>query len=83
MTLFDRKLVLSGQKLLCKKCGKDLSEEVVPKPVRCNYSGLICRYPCGKSTLPKHDLEYQPCKRNTPPTKEWLEAHPEAQKAVA
>lgn len=77
MSIFDKKTVLSGQPLLCKKCGHDLTEEIVPTPVRCNYSGLVCAYPCGKSTLPNHDLEYQPCKRNTPPKREWVEAHPE------
>ena len=77
-TVFERKTVESKEPLLCKKCGKDLSELVRPKVVKCNYSGKLCAYPCGKSTSPRHDWGDQPCQRNTPPSEEWFEAHPKA-----
>lgn len=77
-TIFDRKDIAAGKELHCKKCGEDLTELVRPVPIRCNFSGLICAYPCGKSTSPRHDLGYQVCKRNTPPSKEWLAEHPDA-----
>lgn len=75
-TIFDRVDIVNGVDLHCKKCGKDMNDLVRPQPVRCNYSGLICAYPCGKSSSPRHDHGNQPCKRNTPPSKEWLDAHP-------
>lgn len=78
MTLFDRPLVTSWAELHCKKCGKDLTADVRPKVVRCNYSGKLCAYSCGKSKSPKHEYGDQPCERNTPPMQEWLDAHPTA-----
>lgn len=76
-TVFERDKVQSSEALLCKKCGFDLSDAVRPEVTRCNYSGLLCAYPCGKSTTPRHDYKELPCKRNTPPSPEWYKAHPE------
>lgn len=75
-TVFDRHDIMEGKPLLCKKCGEDLAPLVKPKVVRCNHSGLLCAYPCGKSTAPRHDLGFQICKRNTPPSDEWIATHP-------
>lgn len=74
LNLFERPEILAGGKLVCKKCGTDLTDEIRPKPVICNYSGLVCAYPCGNSTVPKHDNIK--CERNTAPSEEWLDAHP-------
>lgn len=68
-TIFDRRDIIAGADLRCKKCGADLNAEVRPKPVRCNFSGLVCTYPCGKSKKPTPDIGYQVCKKNTPPKK--------------
>lgn len=76
-TVFERLVIMSGAKLLCKKCGKDLTAQVVPEVVRCNYSGKLCAYPCGKSKSPKHDHGDLPCERNTPPSDSWLKSHPD------
>lgn len=76
-TVFEKAAIKGGETLRCKKCGYDMTDLVVPVPIRCNYSGKICAYPCGKSTSPKHDLGYQPCLRNTPPSAEWVAAHPD------
>ena len=76
-TVFERPDILAGKTLLCKKCGKDLTGEVRPDVVRCNYSGKLCAYPCGKSRSPKHEYGDQPCERNTPPSQAWVEAHPD------
>lgn len=73
--VFEREKILSSD-LLCKKCGNDLTAVVRPKPVKCNYSGYVCAYPCGNSKVPKHEHGDMPCERNTRPTEEWLEAHP-------
>lgn len=78
LNIFERSEVLSDDRLLCKKCGKDLTDIVTPKTVVCNYSGYVCAYPCGNSKVPKHD--HQPCERNTPPTEEWLEKYPKMRK---
>lgn len=67
INLYDRAEVIAGGPLVCEKCGKDLSDIARPKPIRCNYSGLVCIYPCGKSTSPSPSTGFQPCKRNTPP----------------
>ena len=74
-TVFQRADILAGETLRCKRCGKDLTDMVRPEVVRCNYSGKLCAYPCGKSTSPRHDRGDQPCERNTPPSAEWLAAH--------
>ncbi len=66
-TIFDRQEVIDEGGLVCKACGEDLSGQVRPQPIRCNYSGKVCIYPCGKSTSALSDLGYQICKRNTPP----------------
>ena len=68
---------------LCGKCQpapkkSDLTALVRPEPLRCNYSGLVCAYPCGKGASAHPEHGYQVCRRNTPPTEEWLAAHPEA-----
>ena len=76
-TVFERPDILAGKTLLCKKCGKDLTDEVRPDVVRCNYSGKLGAYPCGKSRSPKHEYGDQPCERNTPPPQAWVEAHPD------
>ena len=76
--VFERPKILSGSTLLCKKCGKDMTDLIKPDVVRCNYSGKFCAYPCGKSTSPKHERGDQPCERNTPPSQEWYDQHPEA-----
>ncbi|PWL78867.1 MAG: hypothetical protein DBY20_03005 [Coriobacteriia bacterium] len=55
---------------------------VRPKPVKCNYSGYICAYPCGNSKSPRHDHGDMPCERNTPPSEEWLASHPKARAFV-
>lgn len=78
MTMFGRREVIAGGPLKCKKCGTDIREVVQPEVVRCNYSGKLCAYPCGKSTSPKHEHGDLPCERNTPPSQEWLDAHPDA-----
>lgn len=79
VTVYERAKVQSGERLLCKKCGHDQTEAVVPKVTRCNHSGLLCAYPCGRSTSSiKHEHGYQRCERNTPPSEEWLAAHPTA-----
>lgn len=67
-TIFDRRDIIAGKDLLCKKCGRDLSTEVRPQPIKCHYSGLWCAYPCGKSKGEISHLGYQVCKRNTPPS---------------
>mgnify|MGYP007024218409 CR=1 FL=1 len=66
-TIFDRRDIIAGADLQCKKCGADLSEIARPKPVLCSYSGLTCAYPCGKSTSSHDDDSFRLCKRNTPP----------------
>lgn len=78
MTLFDKAVIKQGGPLPCKKCGVDLSEDVRPKVVKCNYSGLLCAYPCGNSTASKHEYGDQRCEMNTPPSDEWFAAHPKA-----
>ena len=78
LTVFEKAQVIAGGPLLCKKCGKDLSYMCRPKVVLCNYSGKLCAYSCVKSVSPKHDWGDQPCERNTPPSKEWMDAHPTA-----
>ena len=80
VNIFQRLDIMEKDKLLCKKCGLDLTDRVRPKVTRCNYSGLLCAYPCGKSTSPRHDFGDMPCERNTPPSREWLDAHPTAVK---
>lgn len=65
-TIFDRHDIIDGMDLRCKKCGADMNELVRPKPVKCNFSGLVCAYPCGKSASVTSELGYQLCKRNTP-----------------
>lgn len=80
LNLFERPVILAGEALLCKKCGRDLSDEIRPKPVLCNYSGYVCAYPCGNSKVPEHGNI--PCERNTPPDEEWLEEHPKMRKYV-
>lgn len=76
--VFEREKIQSKEPLLCKRCGFDLSDLVRPQVVRCNYSGLLCAYPCGKSRSPRHDYGDLPCKRNTPPSPEWYEEHPDS-----
>ena len=78
VNVFERPAIMAGEDLLCAGCGLDLSAAVRPKVVRCNYSGLLCAYPCGKSTSPRHDYGDMPCERNTPPSDEWLQSHPTA-----
>lgn len=75
--VYERPVVIAEETLLCKKCGKDLTDMVKPEVVRCNYSGKLCAYPCGKSKSPKHEHGDLPCERNTPPSQKWLDAHPE------
>ena len=75
-TIFERRRILAGEALVCKKCGRGMAEIVVPRPVRCNYSGKVCAYPCGKSTSPKHEHGDLPCERNTPLSPEMLAAYP-------
>lgn len=82
LNIFERATVLGEDDLLCSRCGRDLSDSVRPKPVKCNYSGLICAYPCGNSTVPRHDHGDMVCLRNTPPSREWVEAHPALEKFV-
>ena len=77
LNIFERSKVISGDVLLCKSCGADLTDLVRPEVVRCAYSGKLCAYPCGKSKSPKHEHGDLPCKRNTPPSFEWLAAHPD------
>lgn len=79
-TIFDRVEISAGETLLCKKCGEDLTPLVRPKTIRCQYSGLVCIYPCGKGTNSRSDHGFQVCKRNTPPSEEWLAAHQDFQK---
>lgn len=33
----------------CRKCGFDLTEVALPKPVTCKFCGLICYNPCKKA----------------------------------
>lgn len=66
-TIFDRRDILSGARLTCKGCGKDLTDEVRPAPLRCNFSGLVCAYPCGKATSADPLKPNQLCLKNTPP----------------
>ena len=35
---------------LCEKCGAEISQELTHKvtPLECNYSGIVCGYPCGR-----------------------------------
>ena len=67
VTIFDRRDIIDGAELRCKKCGADLSSGVRPKPVHCTYSGLMCAYPCGKSTAHPEEGGVRICERNTPP----------------
>ncbi|MEG0990652.1 hypothetical protein [Gordonibacter sp.] len=76
-TIFDRTDIIANKLLLCKKCGEDLSTQVRPQPLRCNYSGRICVYPCGKGANAHPQRGYQVCRRTTPPDEAWLEAHPD------
>lgn len=57
---------MEAKPLLCKKCGENLSDAVRPKPITCNYSGLVCAYPCGKGTSQTPSIGHQVCMRNTP-----------------
>ncbi|WP_165055268.1 MULTISPECIES: hypothetical protein [unclassified Adlercreutzia] len=68
MTIFDKRDIVAGAQLACKKCGEDLNQDVRPSVVRCGFSGLMCAYPCGKSA--SHNLgegAYRVCEKNTPP----------------
>ena len=82
LNIFERERVLSKDPLVCKGCGEDLTDMVRPKPVKCNYSGYICAYPCGNSKSPRHDHGDMPCERNTPPSEEWLASHPKSRAFV-
>lgn len=66
-TIFDRKDIMSGCRLLCRKCGFDMTEKVKPEVVTCNFSGLPCAYPCGKAKSADPDKPRQTCLKNTPP----------------
>lgn len=68
VTIFDKLDIIAGKKLACKKCGHDMSELVRPEVVRCQYSGLLCAYPCGKAVKSHSQFGYQACERNTPPS---------------
>ncbi|MDO4289900.1 MAG: hypothetical protein Q4C41_01555 [Eggerthellaceae bacterium] len=76
VNLFEKARIVAGGPLLCKKCKRDLTADVTPKVVKCNYSGKLCAYPCGTSKSPKHEHGDQHCELNTPPSAEWLAAHP-------
>lgn len=65
--IYARDEVLSGNPTLCKKCGADLSEQVIPKALLCNFSGLVCVYPCGRSVGEIPRFGYQTCMMNTAP----------------
>ena len=81
LNVVDKAKIISGDPIVCKGCGKDIADKVRPKPAVCNYSGLICFYPCGKSQVP--DKDNQRCERNTRPPEEWLEAHPKMRQYLA
>ncbi|HBT96035.1 MAG TPA: hypothetical protein DEB24_08210 [Coriobacteriia bacterium] len=66
-TVFKREDILADGALLCKTCGADLSELVRPQAIRCNYSGNVCVYPCGKGRGEVPKLGHQICRRNTAP----------------
>lgn len=66
-TIFDRfTQIQAGARLVCRKCGLDVTESVRPKPVTCNFSGLMCAYPCGKATSADAGKPKQKCLKNTP-----------------
>ncbi len=46
---------------LCVRCNADLTNAALPKPVTCEFSGLMCYNPCGKSKKPAAE-GLQPCK---------------------
>ena len=64
--IFDRVDIIEDLALVCKKCEVDLSDLGRPEPITCQFSGLVCAYPCGKGTASKPSHGYQVCKRNTP-----------------
>ncbi len=78
VNIVEKKKILEPGSIYCKGCGNDITAHVRPKPVLCNYSGLICAYPCGRSTVPNKDSQH--CERNTRPSEEWLNAHPKIRK---
>lgn len=67
LNIFPRQDVVRKEGLFCKRCGADLASEVVPKVVRCKYSGLVCAYPCGNSTSSHREFGNAVCEMNTPP----------------
>ena len=76
LNIFPRQDVVRKEGLFCKRCGADLASEVVPKVVRCKYSGLVCAYPCGNSTSSHREFGNAVCEMNTPPDPEWVQDHP-------
>jgi hypothetical protein len=67
MNLFERSDMLGEDPLYCKYCKTALTEAAHAKlqPVFCNYSGLWCGYPCGKS-VEDWDGGPKTCTYNTP-----------------
>lgn len=67
LNIIQKADVIERTGLACKRCAHDLTEEVVPKPIRCKFSGLVCAYPCGKSVSGKEEYGNNKCEFNTPP----------------
>ncbi len=61
---FDRAQIVSEVVLRCPECGVDMTAAVVDEPRTCNYSGLMCDFPCGRSYTGCSESGYQPCAFN-------------------
>lgn len=51
----------------CKKCGEGLPAFIPPPVVLCNFCGLTCANPCGKSKQAVPDGGFQLCHLRTIP----------------
>lgn len=65
--LFFKAQIMGDDFLLCEKCGEDLTENFKPEVVLCNFSGLLCAYPCQRSGHSTPKMGYRKCGDNTPP----------------
>ena len=65
LSLFEKHDIFDGEKKLCPRCGTEVTELLRIEPITCKYSGLICAYPCGRSTDDSRGV-FLPCMSNTP-----------------
>ena len=63
--VFTKQALLSDNRLVCKRCGENLSDIARPAIIHCEYSGLDCAYPCHKGLV--YEGGQGECEHNTPP----------------